>query len=105
MSLSAGVRLGPYEILAPLGGGGMGEVYRAHDTRLRRDVAVKILREEIVTGSWERFQREARAASALSHPHICSVFDVGESGGRPFLVMELLEGKTLREYIGKQAME
>jgi tRNA A-37 threonylcarbamoyl transferase component Bud32/tetratricopeptide (TPR) repeat protein len=83
----------------------MGEVYRAHDTRLRRDVAVKVLREEIATGGWERFEREARAASALSHPHICSVFDIGESGGRPFLVMELLEGKTLREHIGKQPMK
>jgi tetratricopeptide (TPR) repeat protein/predicted Ser/Thr protein kinase len=106
MSLPAGTRLGPYEILAPLGAGGMGEVYRARDTRLGRDVAVKVLPETIARGSaWERFEREARAASALSHPHICAVYDVGEADGRPFLVMELLEGKTLRDYIGKAPME
>ena len=97
--------MGPYQILEPIGVGGMGEVYRAHDTRLRRDVAIKVLREEVASGSWGRFEREARAASALCHPHICSVFDVGESAGRPYLVMELLEGVTLREHIGKKPME
>src|SRR5436190_3650676 len=103
MSLAPGTRLGPYEILGPLGAGGMGEVYRAHDTRLRRDVAVKVLPETIAHGgAWERFEREARAASALNHPNICAVFDVGEADGRQFLVMELLEGKTLRDYIGKE---
>src|ERR1700687_899954 len=106
MSLAAGTRLGPYEIVAPIGAGGMGEVYRAHDTRLRRDVAIKVLPDAIARGAaWERFEREARAASALSHPHICAVYDVGEADGRPFLVMELLEGKTLRDFIGKEPLE
>ena len=106
MSLAAGTRLGPYEIVAPIGAGGMGEVYRARDTRLHRDVAIKVLPETIAHGSaWERFEREARAASALSHPHICAVYDVGEADGRPFLVMELLEGKTLRDYVGKEPLQ
>ena len=106
MSLAAGTRLGPYEIVAPIGAGGMGEVYRAHDTRLRRDVAIKVLPDAIARGSaWDRFEREARAASALSHPHICAVYDVGEADGRPFLVMELLEGKTLRDYIDKEPLD
>jgi len=103
MPLSPGTRLGPYEIVAPLGAGGMGEVYRARDSRLRREVAIKVLRESIAYGGdWERFQREARAASALSHPNICAVYDLGEADGRSFLVMELLEGQTLRDYIGKK---
>jgi len=81
----------------------MGEVYRARDGRLRREVAIKVLRESIASGGdWERFQREARAASALSHPNICAVYDLGEADGRSFLVMELLEGQTLRDYIGKK---
>jgi len=106
MPLSIGDKLGPYEILAPIGAGGMGEVYRARDPRLRRDVAIKILQETIASGSaWDRFKREARAASALSHPNICAVYDVGEASGRPFLVMELLEGKTLRDFTGKQPVE
>jgi eukaryotic-like serine/threonine-protein kinase len=79
MPLAAGDRLGPYEILFPIGKGGMGEVYRAHDTRLHRDVAIKVLLEAIASGgAWERFEREARAACALNHPHICAVFDVGD---------------------------
>ena len=106
MPLPPGTRLGPYEVLAPIGAGGMGEVYRAHDTRLRRDVAIKVLPETTAgAGVWERFEREARAASALSHPHICAVYDVGESGGRPFLVMELLEGLPLDDYIGGKPVE
>ena len=106
MPLARGTRLGPYEIVTPIGAGGMGEVYRARDTRLHRDVAIKVLPETIAHGSaWERFEREARAASALSHPHICAVYDVGEADGRPFLVMELLEGKTLRDYIGKEPVQ
>src|SRR5579872_2027977 len=105
MTLSPGDRLGPYEIVSALGAGGMGEVYRAHDTRLRRDIAIKVLPGAIGGGAWERFEREARAASSLNHPHICAVFDIGEEAGRPFLVMELLEGQTLRETIGKQSME
>jgi len=106
MPLAAGTKLGPYEIVSPLGAGGMGEVYRARDTRLGRDVAIKVLQESLGKGSaWERFEREARAASALSHPNICAVFDVGEADGRPYLVMELLSGKTLREYGGGQPVE
>src|SRR5579871_2929288 len=99
MALAAGDRLGPYEVLGPLGKGGMGEVYRARDARLHREVAVKVLPEAFATEAMrERFLREARAASALNHPNICAIHDVGEAEGRPFLVMELLEGKTLREH-------
>jgi tetratricopeptide (TPR) repeat protein len=106
MPLSIGDHLGPYEILAPIGSGGMGEVYRARDSRLHREVAIKVLPQSFATGAArERFQREARAASALNHPHICAVYDVGEAAGHPFLVMELLGGKTLREYIGKTALD
>src|SRR5271167_3829227 len=106
MPLSVGDKLGPYEILAPIGHGGMGEVYRARDTRLHRDVAVKVLPQGFATeATRERFQREARAASALNHPNICAVYDVGESAGHPFLVMELLDGKTLREHIGGKALD
>src|SRR5450432_4101688 len=100
MALSLGERLGPYEILSPIGAGGMGEVYKGRDTRLHREVAVKVLPQSFVAeAARERFQREARAASALNHPNICVVHDVGEAAGHPFLVMELLEGKTLREYL------
>ena len=106
MPLSPGTRLGPYEIVAPLGAGGMGEVYRARDTRLGRLVAGKVLPESLAGGSvWERFEREARAASALNHPGICAVYDVGEAEGRPYLVMELLEGQTLRDYVGSQPVQ
>jgi len=106
MPLSFGDRLGPYEILAPIGKGGMGEVYRALDTRLRREVAVKVLPQSFATEeARERFQREARAASALNHPNICVVHDVGEAAGHPFLVMELLDGKTLREHIGSKPLD
>src|SRR5580700_8867798 len=103
MPLSIGDKLGPYEILAPLGAGGMGAVYRGRDTRLARDVAIKILPERFVTPvARERFLREARACSALSHPNICAIYDLGDFEGRPFLIMELLEGETLRRYIGSQ---
>ncbi len=106
VSLQAGVRLGPYEIHSPLGVGGMGEVYRAHDRRLRRDVAIKVLRDlSGETESWSRFEREAHAASALNHPNICAIHDIGESDGRRFLVMELIEGVTLSEYINHQALD
>ena len=106
MPLSPGDKLGPYEIVAPIGAGGMGEVYQARDSRLRRDVAIKVLLDvSSDKAAWERFQREARAASALSHPNICTVFDVGEATGQPYLVMELLEGETLRAHTSEQLLE
>jgi tetratricopeptide (TPR) repeat protein len=106
MLLSIGTLLGPYEILAPLGAGGMGEVYKARDRRLGRDVAVKVLPETFGdTASKDRFQREARAASSLSHPNICAIFDIGESDGHPYLVMELLGGETLKQHIGGRPLD
>jgi Tol biopolymer transport system component len=97
MSLPPGARLGPYEILGPLGAGGMGEVYRAKDTRLGRDVAVKILPAHASQNAQarERFEREARAISSLNHTHICTLYDVGREGDADYFVMELLEGETL----------
>jgi len=99
MSLAAGSRLGPYEILAPLGAGGMGEVYKAKDTRLDRLVAVKVLPAHLSTnpGLKQRLEREARAVSSLSHPHICTLFDLGHHEGIDYLVMEYLEGETLAD--------
>ena len=99
MALSAGTRLGPYEIQSPLGAGGMGEVYRARDSRLERDVAVKVLPAAFSRDPdrLRRFEQEARAAAALNHPNILAVFDIGLHDGAPFIVMELLEGETLRE--------
>src|SRR5689334_6450789 len=98
MTLAAGTRLGPYEILAPLGAGGMGEVYRARDTRLGREVAVKVLPQTFARDPERlvRFEREARAASALSDPHIVAVYDVGREGETHFFVSELVEGSDLR---------
>jgi eukaryotic-like serine/threonine-protein kinase len=103
MALSAGTKLGPYEIQSPLGAGGMGEVYKACDTRLERTVAIKILPTHL-SGSPEarqRFDREARAISALSHPSICTLYDVGHQDGTDFLVMEYLEGETLADRLQK----
>ena len=94
MPLPAGLRLGPYEIVSPLGSGGMGEVYRARDLRLEREVAIKQVRPKAGEGR-ERFWREARAAAAISHPHVCAIYDVGEHEGEPWLAMELLEGESL----------
>jgi len=99
MALSAGTMLGPYSILTPLGKGGMGEVYRARDTRLDRTVAIKVLQASLADDPQlrERFDREARIVGALNHPHICTLFDVGRDGDIDFLVMEYLEGMTLEE--------
>jgi len=98
MALDAGVRLGPYEVLGPVGSGGMGEVYRARDTRLERDVAIKVLPPHLATDPMavERFRREAQAVAALSHPNIVGIFDVGSEGATSFVVTELLTGETLR---------
>ena len=106
MSLEAGIRLGPYEILSPLGAGGMGEVYRARDTRLGRDVAVKVLPERLASDrdAVARFEREARAVAALSHPNILAIHDVGTTDGTAWAVTELLEGATLRERLAESAL-
>jgi len=103
MALTAGSRLGPYDILSPLGAGGMGEVYKARDSRLDRAVALKILPDTLASDRQfrERFDREARAISQLTHPHICTLFDVGEQAGIAFLVMEYLEGETLEQRLKK----
>ncbi len=106
MTLESRTRFGPYEILAPLGSGGMGEVYRARDTRLGRDVAVKVLPGHLASspGLRDRFDREARAISSLSHPHICALYDVGHQDGTDFLVMECLEGETLADRLTRGAL-
>ncbi len=106
MTLTAGTKLGPYEIVAPLGAGGMGEVYRAKDTRLGRDVALKILPESFAREAdrLRRFEQEARAVAALNHPNILAVFDIGQHEGSPFLVSELLEGDTLRPVLDSGAL-
>src|SRR2546422_681161 len=103
MSLAPGTKLGPYEIQSPLGAGGMGEVYRARDTRLDRVVAVKVLPSDLCLDPErkQRFEREARAISSLNHPHICALYDVGTQDGIDFLVMEYLEGQTLAEHLQK----
>ena len=103
MPLASGTRLGPYEILAPIGAGGMGEVYRAKDTRLDRTVAIKVLPAHLAANaeSRQRFEREARAVSSLNHPHICTLHDIGQQDGIDFLVMEYLEGETLAARLKK----
>ena len=103
MTLSPQSRLGPYEILAPLGSGGMGEVYRARDTRLDRLVAVKVLPSHLSADPErrQRFEREARAVSSLNHPHICALYDVGEADGAAYLVMQYLDGESLDVRLAK----
>jgi eukaryotic-like serine/threonine-protein kinase len=99
MPLAPGTHLGPYEITAPLGAGGMGEVYRARDPALERDVAIKILHPGTLNGPdcLRRFRQEAQAAASLSHPNILAIHYVGEHNGTPYIVSELLEGESLRE--------
>src|SRR5881409_3687699 len=99
MPLSPGARLGPYEVQAAIGAGGMGEVYRAKDTRLDRVVAIKVLPSQLSSEPERRarFEREARAVSSLNHPHICILHDIGRQDGIDFLVMEYLEGETLAD--------
>jgi len=106
VTLGAGTKLGPYEILAPLGAGGMGEVYRAHDTRLDRSVAIKVLSAHLSSdpARRQRFEREARAVASLNHPHICVLHDIGTQGGIDFLVLEYLEGETLARRLERGAM-
>ena len=103
MALSAGTILGQYEIRSPLGAGGMGEVYRAHDTRLNREVAIKVLPESVSSDPerLRRFEQEARAAAALNHPNILAVYQMATHGGASYMVTELLEGETLRERLNR----
>src|SRR5215831_914108 len=103
MGLSSGTKLGPYEILAPLGAGGMGEVYRARDARLNRDVALKVLPETLANDPERkaRFQREAQVLASLNHPNIAGLYGLEESAGTLALVMELVEGPTLAELLEK----
>src|SRR5262245_62168251 len=106
MPLAAGTRLGPYETIAPLGAGGMGGGYRAKDTRLQRDVAIKGL-PETFAGHPERlarFEREARLLASLSHPNIAAIFGLEEAGGTPYLVLELVEGETLAQRLARGAL-
>ena len=106
MSLAPGTQLGPYEITAPLGAGGMGEVYRARDTRLDRTVAIKILPAQFSSDPVrkQRFEREARTISSLNHPHICVLHDVGSQDGVDYLVMECVEGETLAKRVEKGSL-
>src|ERR1700684_2084237 len=103
MALTCGTKLGPYEIVSPLGAGGMGEVYGARDTRLDRTVAVKILPSHLSSNpdAKQRFDREARAISSLNHPNICTMHDVGHQDGIDYLVMEFLDGETLADRLQK----
>src|SRR5262245_10388924 len=106
MALSAGTRLGPYEIVAPIGAGGMGEVYRARDSRLQRDVAIKVLPERLAGDpqAMARFERETQAVAARWHPNILALYDVGTHDSVSYAVTELLEGETLRTRIARSAV-
>src|SRR5437660_7428030 len=98
MRVASGTKLGPYEVIAPLGAGGMGEVWRARDTRLSREVAIKVLPAEVAAdpSRLKRFEKEARSASALNHPNIVTIYDIGTSDSISWIVMERVEGKMLR---------
>src|SRR6202167_6261790 len=106
MSLTSGTKVGPYDIQSPLGAGGMGEVYRARDTRLGRDVAIKVLPEALAKDAerLRRFETEARAVAALDHPNILSIHDIGQHEGAPYLVSECLEGHSLRQEFSNGAL-
>jgi serine/threonine protein kinase len=106
LSLEAGSRLGPYEIVAPLGAGGMGEVYRARDGRLAREVAIKVLPQALATDQerLKRFEKEAKSASALNHPNIVTIHDIGSESGVSYIAMELVDGTTLRELLASGAL-
>ncbi len=106
MPLTSGTALGPYQIVAPLGAGGMGEVYKARDTRLDRTVAIKVLPEHVAADPdlKQRFEREAKTISSLNHPHICTLHDIGNQDGIDFLVMEYLDGQTLAQRLEKGAL-
>src|SRR5438477_872108 len=106
MALSAGQKIGPYEVIGQIGAGGMGEVYRAHDARLARDVAIKVLPSSLSSdpGRLQRFAQEARAAAALNHPNILAIYDIGEWQGAPYIVSELLAGETLRDRLKNGAL-
>src|SRR5262245_3763254 len=103
MALPSGSKLGPYEIVAPIGAGGMGEVYRAKDTRLDRTVAIKVLPSHLSEDPErkQRFEREARTISSLNHAHICALYDIGSQNGTSYLVMEYLEGESLAHRLDK----
>ena len=105
MALGVGTKLGPYEILSAIGAGGMGEVYRARDTRLDRIVALKVLPDHLADKAElrERFEREARTIASLNHPHICVLHDIGRDNGTAFLVMEYLKGETLAQRLANQS--
>jgi len=105
--LNAGSKLGPYEIVSPLGAGGMGEVYRAKDTRLERTVAIKILPAEVAKDvvRKQRFEREAKTISSLNHPNICTLHDIGSQDGVDYLVMECVEGETLAKRLEKGPLQ
>src|SRR5580692_651070 len=104
MSIAAGTRLGSYEVVAPIGAGGMGEVYQAHDTKLGRDVAIKVLPDAFAHDPerLSRFQREAKMLAALNHPNIATIYGLEQSGGTSYLVMELVSGEDLAERIKRE---